>query len=77
MCIAHGGGDRCQGLCCTPFAEQCVATHYHPGSRIGLCTHACRQMVIDARIDGDNAKAAELEKYFKFIELRAESVFLF
>jgi hypothetical protein len=33
--------------------------------RDGLCTYACRQMVIDARIEGDNAKAVEFESFFK------------
>ena len=76
-CKAHGGGPRCK-MCCLFLSEPSSATYRHPETKIGICTAAARNMVIEARTNGDDILADKLKKYFGFkkdLVIRAEHVF--
>ena len=41
-------------------------THPGPGRKDKICTFYARNMVTDARVEGNNEEAVRLEKLFKF-----------
>lgn len=67
-CCVHGGDDRCEQMCYTPFSNPSWANFTHPdeGREDKMCAAFARDMVINKRIEGNEAEAVRLEKNFGF-----------
>ncbi len=78
--MKHGGGDRCEGQCCSFLSTPECAKHKHPSAEHWICTHAARQLVNDLLQANKIEEAKRLRKYFGFTKdlvVRAEHVFYY
>lgn len=59
--MRYARGDRCEQTCCNPFSNPSLAifTHHYPGRKDKICTGFARTMVINARIDLNEAEAVQ------------------
>jgi hypothetical protein len=79
MCVACGGGNRCEKSCCTALPGiPTFAAFIHPDTGEGICTAYARNMVADALIEKNEEEEQRLMKYFNFkrkLVFRAEQAF--
>jgi hypothetical protein len=79
MCIACGGGNRCEKPCCTALPGiPTVAVFIHPDTGEGVCTAFARNMVADALFENNEGEVQRLMEYFDFkrkLVFRAEQAF--
>jgi hypothetical protein len=79
MCIACGGGNRCEEPCCTALPGiPTLAVFIHPDTGEGICTAFARNMVADALFEKNEEEVQRLMTYFDFkrkLVFRAEQAF--